>query len=159
MYNSGTFNRVTGLCTHHLSLVASRFHHLKRKPPGVSVIQWLRLRDSTARVLGLAPDQGTKFPHGRWCGQKSKTTATITKKSLLPMKQSVSIFPASLVYIFYIYESTSSGVPANGIIQYVDLYVWFLFFFYFLTIVSLRFIPIAAFIRTSVLVLANIRCT
>ena len=75
------------------------------------------------------------------------------------MKQSVSIFPASLVYIFYIYESTSSGVPANGIIQYVDLYVWFLFFFYFLTIVSLRFIPIAAFIRRSVLVLANIRCT
>lgn len=45
------------------------------------------------------------------------------------MKQCVSIFPASLVYIFYIYESTCSGVPANGIIQYVDLYVWFLFFF------------------------------
>ena len=74
------------------------------------------------------------------------------------MKQSVSlsIFPESLVYIFYIYESTYSGVPANGIIQYVDLCVWFLFFFLnLLTTVYSRFIPIAAFIRTSVLVLAG----
>ena len=49
------------------------------------------------------------------------------------MKQSMSlsIFPESLVYIFYIYESTYSGVPANGIIQYVDLCVWFLSFFFF----------------------------
>lgn len=63
------------------------------------------------------------------------------------MKQSVSlsILPASLVFIFYSYESAYSGVPANGVRQYVGLYGFF--FFYFLTIVSLRLIPIAAFVE------------
>ena len=55
VYSSRTFNRVTGLCTHHLSLVASRFHHLKRKPQGLlchPVVETPRL---CCRGLGFGP--------------------------------------------------------------------------------------------------------
>lgn len=43
----------------------------------------------------------------------------------------LSILPASLVFIFYSYESAYSGVPANGIRQYVGLYGFFFLLSYY----------------------------
>ena len=36
------------------------------------MVQWLKLRASTAGGTGSIPDQGTKIPHTMWCGQKEK---------------------------------------------------------------------------------------
>lgn len=114
VYSSRTFNRVTGLCTHHLSLVASHFHHLKRKPQRLlchPVVETPRLGSG---VSGLAPDQGTKFPHGRCCGQKSKKTATTTKTPCSPWS-SPCPFPSSLS-LWYIF-STFMNLPILEFLQ------------------------------------------
>ena len=45
----------------------------KKKKIGVSlVVQWFRLRASTAGYMGSIPDQGTKSPHTMQCSQKKK---------------------------------------------------------------------------------------
>ena len=36
------------------------------------MVQWLRLRASTARGMGSIPGQGSKIPHGAWWDQKKK---------------------------------------------------------------------------------------
>ena len=46
--------------------------HLKGTQEGTSLVaQWLRLRASNARGVGLLPGQGTKSPHATWRSQKS----------------------------------------------------------------------------------------
>ena len=43
----------------------------KKKISGISLaVQWLELRTSTAAGAGSITGQGTKIPHGIWCGQK-----------------------------------------------------------------------------------------
>ena len=37
------------------------------------VVQWLRLRTSTAGASGSIPGWGTKIPHAAWYGQQNKT--------------------------------------------------------------------------------------
>ena len=37
------------------------------------MVQWLRLRASTAGGMGLISDWGTKILHALWCSQKTKT--------------------------------------------------------------------------------------
>ena len=36
------------------------------------MVQWLRLRATTAGGKGSIPGQGTKIPHAKQCGQKEK---------------------------------------------------------------------------------------
>ena len=50
-------------------------HHLNRS---LGTSQWLRLHISNAGSLGSILDQGTKFSHATWHGQKIKI---INKKS------------------------------------------------------------------------------
>ena len=38
------------------------------------MVQWLRLKASTAGGTGWAPGQGTRIPHARYWGQKEKET-------------------------------------------------------------------------------------
>ena len=46
----------------------------KNRSPGTSlVIQWLRLRTSTAGGTGLIPGRGTKISHASWYDQKKQT--------------------------------------------------------------------------------------
>ena len=43
------------------------------------MVQWLRLRASTAGDAGWIPGWGTKIPHTMRCGQKITTTTKINK--------------------------------------------------------------------------------
>ena len=36
------------------------------------MVQWLRLRNSTAGGAGLIPGRGTKVPHAMQCGKEKK---------------------------------------------------------------------------------------
>ena len=36
------------------------------------MVQWLRIRISTAGVAGVIPGWGTKIPHAMWCDQEIK---------------------------------------------------------------------------------------
>ena len=48
---------------------------LRNQQAGISqVVQWLRLRASTAGGTGSIPGPGTKIPYAEWQGQKKRPT-------------------------------------------------------------------------------------
>ena len=84
---------------------------------GISlVVQWLRLRDSTAGGTGLILGLGTKIPHAAGRGQKLKTN-----KKLVRAIQSVKIRTEN-GYMIYLYKITF--VMYRGPINIIDKYYY-----------------------------------
>ena len=49
------------------------------------MVQWLRLRTSSARGAGSIPGRGMKIPHATWCCQKMEGKILEDMPTLLPL--------------------------------------------------------------------------
>ena len=71
---------------HFSKLTFTSYLVLKISIQGTSLVQWLRLRPSTAGGTGWIPGGVTKIPRASWCSQKKKRERGKFKTSLVAQR-------------------------------------------------------------------------